>query len=48
MKVKNTADKDSRYKNLALFKAKPVYEGKLKVLSHDFEPTYIYYIGSDL
>ena len=45
---KNTADYDSRYKNLALSsKPEPVYEGKLKVIlllqlsSHDFEPTFI-------
>ena len=38
----NTADKDS-----SLFKAEPVYEGRLKVIllvqvsSHEFEPTFI-------
>ena len=30
--TKNTADQNSHYKNLALFKAEPVYEGKLKVI----------------
>ena len=46
-KPKNTADKDSRYENFALYQSEPLYEGKLKVIlllqvsSHDFEPTFI-------